>query len=206
MDSHIEWLLSTGMIRDVDANAVCQSLGLELRSRVLSPSDPRTQTPTAPIPQTTNITTSVQTSPILPSMPMLSLPPAPTAPRVKLQDRELQLVPSLVPAAQFRDDKSWLAPAGPQHYDISSESGRHITDEPFEQRALEGDFQSPPSRKELMRDVSSVPWAPAMPPPEQSRSATVVAGKPKLSHGSGAAEIWALWPASFCKYCFTATF
>ena len=114
MHAHIEWLLQTGMIRDIDTYAVCVSLGLEPRETVLSPSDPQlTEITTAPEP----VFADAQTSPILPPLPPMILPSLPPMPVPSAPPRsfgQLTLAPSLLP-------RSWGAP---EHYDISSKKGR----------------------------------------------------------------------------------
>ena len=117
---HIRWLLSVGLIRAVDARAVCVSLGLEERSRPLSasalePSPGITPCPQtsqalreAPAPKATESGTENVLLTGLPALELPALPPMVPVPQWPPPQRQLDLQPSLVPSQR------------PEGYSISS--------------------------------------------------------------------------------------
>ena len=106
--AHLQWLMSTGLIRAQDAHGIIESLGVQRRERTLSPDDPRCQM---------SRVQDAQTSPMLPDMPAITfpeLPPLP-APQVPARQMRLELMPTLVPRARA-PPASWT-----EHFDIASQ-------------------------------------------------------------------------------------
>ena len=99
--SHLEWLMTAGAIRAVDARAVVVSLGIRERPYVVSPTEQdihATLTAEASQRMPDIQAAEVQTSPsmLFPSMPAMALPPLP-APPAPMQ--EISLPATLLPAA-----------------------------------------------------------------------------------------------------------
>ena len=105
--AHVQWLMSTGLIRAQDAPGILLSLGVQPRAQALSPDDPRRSDP---------IKQDAQTSPaMLPDMPAITFPALPPMPSVPVPRMQLELAPSLLPRARA-PPASWT-----EHYDIASQ-------------------------------------------------------------------------------------
>ena len=117
---HLQWLMQTGLIRSVDARAVCQSMNLTSQARAAA----------GPLPRLAE--TSSQTSPPGPPEPALS-------------SQALQLIPSLVPQrheapASWREETAYFEIAT-QPDDVQARD-----EEPFQSpppRAVGPEAQSP---------------------------------------------------------------
>ena len=147
--NHVAWLLSAGLIRDVDVEGVILSLGVRERQSVLTPrSLAKVHEQMRGVAVLEDVASQTSPNVMLPEMPVLALPgpPVPALPPMPKKTATtsmqrslaapLALPAPLVPLQHAaKAPASWGGPRPPatEHFDIASQPD-------------EGAFQSPPPR------------------------------------------------------------